>query len=107
MGFGFFLIVLILFGAIWVMFVMPARRRREEHRAMQDSVADGDEIITAGGIHGIVKTADDELVEVEIAPGVVVKVDRRAVAAVATEIEVTVDAEPEPDLEPDSPAEPR
>ena len=50
---------------------------------MQDSVGVGDEVITAGGIHGTIREAGDEDVRLEIAPGVVVTLDRRAIAAVA------------------------
>ena len=50
---------------------------------MQDSVAVGDEVITAGGIHGTVREVGGEDVKLEIAPGVVVTLDRRAIAAVA------------------------
>ena len=92
------LIVIILFGAVWLLLLMPARRRRAQHAAMQDSVEAGDEIITAGGLHGLVKEIDDDTAKVEIAPNVVVTLDRRAIAAVATEIEV--------EAEPETPAEP-
>jgi preprotein translocase subunit YajC len=80
--------ILILLGAAWVLLMIPARRRRGQHEAMQDSVEAGDEVITAGGIHGTVKEIEDGTARVEIAPGVVVTLDRRAIAAVATEIEV-------------------
>jgi preprotein translocase subunit YajC len=52
---------------------------------MQDGIRAGDEIITAGGIHGEVVRADGEVVQVRIAPDVVVDLDRRAIAAVAVE----------------------
>lgn len=93
------IIILLLAGLIWFMFVLPARRRRSAHEAMQDSVGVGDEIITAGGLHGVVQELDDDRVRLEIAPAVVVTVDRRAVAAVAREIEVEVDHE-EDDADP-------
>ena len=95
---GGLLIIIILVGAVWLLLLMPARRRRAQHEAMQDSVSSVDEIITAGGIHGTVKEIDDETAKVEIAPNVVVTLDRRAIAAVATEIEV--EAEPETPVEP-------
>jgi preprotein translocase subunit YajC len=95
---GGLLIIIILFGAVWLLLLVPARRRRAQHEAMQDSVEAGDDIITAGGLHGTVKEIDDETARVEIAPNVVVTLDRRAIAAVATEIEV--------DAEPETPAEP-
>jgi preprotein translocase subunit YajC len=95
---GGFLILIVVFGAAWLLFVLPARRRKMSHNAMQDSIDVGDEIITAGGLHGTVKAFEDDTVKVEIAPGVVATLDRRAVAAVAREVEVEV--------EPDPPAEP-
>ncbi len=102
MGLGFFLVIVILFGAVWLLFVMPARRRRMSHAAMQDSVVVGDEIITAGGIHGTVQEIEDDTARVEIAPGVVVTLDRRAIAAVASEIEDEIEDEAEPETEPET-----
>jgi len=58
---------------------------------MQDSVDVGDEIITAGGLHAVVKEIGESDLRVEIAPGIVVTLDKRAVAAVAREIEVEVE----------------
>ena len=63
---------------------------------MQDSVEPGDDVITAGGIHGTVREIADDDIRLEIAPNVVVKVDRRAIAAVAREVEVEAEA-PEPE----------
>ena len=91
---GGFLIILIVFAAIWLLFVLPARRRRSSHAAMQDSIDVGDEIITAGGLHGTVAAVGDDVVDVEIAPSVVVRLDRRAIAAVAAE-----DEEPAAEIE--------
>jgi preprotein translocase subunit YajC len=85
------ILIVVAFAAIWFIFLLPARRKRASHAAMQDSIGVGDEIITAGGMHGIVEEVDDDLLKLEIAPAVVVTLDRRAVAAVAREIEVEVD----------------
>ena len=83
-----FLIIVIVLGLAWFLLAVPARRRRSSHEAMQDSVGAGDEVITAGGIHGTVLEINDDLVDLEIAPSVVVKLDRRAIAAVATEVDI-------------------
>jgi preprotein translocase subunit YajC len=93
---GGFLILIVIFGAAWLLFVLPARRRKLSHAAMQDSISVGDEIITAGGLHGVVKAFEDDTVKVEIATGVVATLDRRAVAAVARELEVEVEPEQPP-----------
>jgi preprotein translocase subunit YajC len=88
---GGFLILLVILVAVWLLFVLPARRRQRSHAGMQDAIDLGDEIITAGGVHGFVRELGEEQLRVEIAPGVIVTLDRRAVAAVAREIEVEVE----------------
>jgi preprotein translocase subunit YajC len=107
------LILVLILGAVWVLFALPARRRRQAHVSMQDSIAVGDEIITAGGLHGHVHALGDGQLQLEIAEGVVVTLDRRAVAAVARDIEVEVEQEDEAgvddegDSAPEDAAEPR
>lgn len=83
---GFLIVIVILVGLAWVFIMLPTRRRQRSHAEMQDAIVAGDEIITAGGIHAIVQEADGSELRVEIAPGVVVTLDRRAVAAVAQEV---------------------
>ena len=100
---GGFLILIVLFGAVWLLFVLPARRRRGSHAAMQNSIELGDEIITAGGLHGTVRELDDSTLKLEIAPGVVATLDKRAVAAVARDVEVEVGPVQNLDEEPPEP----
>jgi preprotein translocase subunit YajC len=71
----------LLFLFFWFFVLLPQRRRRSDHSRMQDAIAPGDEIITAGGLHGEVVEIDETVLRIEIAPGTVVRVDRRAVAA--------------------------
>jgi len=59
---------------------------------MQDTLRVGDEVITAGGIRGYVRQLDEEVLKVEIAPEVVVRLDRRAVAALVQEQDDDPDA---------------
>ena len=87
--------IVVLLALAWVFLWLPSRRRQREHAAMQDDVASGDEIITAGGIHGVVREAAERELRVEIAPGTVVRLDRRAVAAVASDTEPETGEEPE------------
>jgi len=91
------LIIIVILGLAYFFLMLPARRRRMQHSSMQDSVDVGDEVITAGGLHGRITGVHDEAgtVLVEIAPTVVVTLDRRAVAAVARDAEVEGEDEPE------------
>jgi preprotein translocase subunit YajC len=80
---GYVIAIAVLFVLGYVFLVVPARRRQRAHQAMQDEIGEGDEIITAGGIHAVVREAGEDELRIEIAPGTVVTLDRRAVAAVA------------------------
>jgi preprotein translocase subunit YajC len=88
--------VLLVLG--WLFLWLPSQRRQRAHQAMQDDVDEGDEIITAGGIHGVVRETGDAELRVEIAPGTLVTLDRRAVAAVARDV-------PETEVPPEVPPE--
>jgi len=96
---GSLIVIVVLAGLLWAFVLVPSRRRQRQHAAMQDAVDVGDEIISAGGIHGTVRAVGDEDLRVEIAPGTVVTLDRRAVAAVATD--VVEDEVEEPEESPD------
>ena len=99
---GYLIILVALFAAMWLFMIRPQKRRQVETTRMQDDLAAGDEILTAGGIHGTVRGIEDEVVQLEIAPGTIVRLDRRAVAAVAQEIHAPV--EQDPNIENDPPA---
>ena len=82
------IVIVVIVGVAWAVLALPARRRQRSHQAMQDGVEPGDEIITAGGLHALVREAGEGELRIEIAPGVVATLDRRAVAAVAVDEEV-------------------
>jgi preprotein translocase subunit YajC len=78
-------VIVALFTLLWLFVLRPQRRRSNEQLQMQDLLRVGDEVITAGGIRARVRQLDDEVLNVEIAPDVVVRLDRRAVAALVEE----------------------
>jgi preprotein translocase subunit YajC len=82
---GYLIVIVALFALLWLFVLRPQRRRSTEQLQMQDTLRVGDEVITAGGIRGYVRQLDEEVLKVEIAPEVVVRLDRRAVAALVQE----------------------
>lgn len=82
---------LLLGGLFYFMILRPQQRRSREQQALVNSVQEGDEILIAGaGIYGTVTAIDDEegTVEVEVAPGVTLKMLRAGIARrVSTEDE--------------------
>lgn len=75
------LYLLLLVVAFFLLVVRPQRRQLAAHRALVASLEVGDEIISSGGIHGTIRAMDDEVLQLEIADGVVVRLARRAVAS--------------------------
>jgi preprotein translocase subunit YajC len=77
------IIYVVAFIAIfYFMAIRPQQRQRKAHAALLSALKKGDRIVTAAGIYGTVKRVEDNMVVVEIAKGVSVKVARRAVAEI-------------------------
>jgi preprotein translocase subunit YajC len=83
---GSLIILVALFAVLWIVMIRPQRAKQQKQRELLSSVEPGDEILTVGGIYGIVQEIEDEEdgedLIVEIADGIHVRVARRAVATV-------------------------
>jgi preprotein translocase subunit YajC len=84
------IIIVVLFALFWVLLIRPQRRRGLEQRELLGSLEPGDEIVSTGGLFGVIKSIDGDELHVEIAEGLVVRMAKRAVAGL-----VERDEEPE------------
>jgi len=75
----FFLAAMLLL--MWALLIRPQQRRDKETKAMLAQVEKGDSIVTTGGLHGRVTGVSDDVLTVEIAQNVRVKLSRSAVAS--------------------------
>jgi preprotein translocase subunit YajC len=73
------LLILLLPLLLLVVLIVSQRRRARAMEEFQASVGVGDEIITTSGLYGRILASDDTVVSLEIAQGVVVRLDRRAI----------------------------
>ena len=64
----------------WFLFIRPRRRMVARQRDLLSTLSAGDQVVTAGGMYGTVVALDGDEVRVEIAPDVVVRIARRAIA---------------------------
>ncbi|HET7488210.1 MAG TPA: preprotein translocase subunit YajC [Acidimicrobiales bacterium] len=87
---------LIFFGLMWVLLVRPQQQRVKAQRALVLSLEVGEEVVTAGGVIGRIVSLSDEEVELEVAPGMVLRFLRIAVNARAPEPAAPQPALPEP-----------
>lgn len=76
-------IILAMFVLLYALLIRPQRQKQRAQQLMLSKITPGDEVLTVGGIYGIVQELDedDDLV-VEIAEGIHVRMARRAVASV-------------------------
>ena len=77
------ILLLAMFVLLWVLLIRPQRQRQQKQQQLLSSVEPGDEVLTVGGLYGIVRDIDeeDDLI-VEIAEGIQVRIARRAVGGV-------------------------
>jgi preprotein translocase subunit YajC len=81
-GVGGMLLPLVLIGVMYFLMIRPQMKRQKEHRAMLDKLGVGDEVITNGGIAGVVREIGDSFLVVEIAADTRVRVQKGAIANV-------------------------
>ena len=85
-GSGEFLIqilpFLLIFVIMYFLIIRPQQRRLKDHREMVAALRRGDTVVTGGGLIGKVTKADDDELQVEIAPGMKVKVIRSTITEV-------------------------
>lgn len=87
-------IVIALFG-FWAIVMRPARVQQRRVAQLQAELAVGDEVIISAGIFGTVVSIDDDRVQLEIAPGIVVTAARQVVIRRAPDTDEEGPAVPE------------
>ena len=92
------ILLLALLVLLWALLIRPQRSRQRQQQELLTSIEPGDEILTVGGIYGIVQEIDedDDLI-VEVADAVHVRIARRAVAGVVKPDADEDEGEPEAD----------
>ena len=73
---------LLLIGVMYFLMIRPQMKRAKEHRAMLEKLAKGDEVLTNGGVAGVVTDLGDNFITVEIADNVRIRVQKGAIANV-------------------------
>jgi preprotein translocase subunit YajC len=80
------IIYVVAFIAIfYFMAIRPQQRQRKAHQALLSSLKKGDIVVTSAGISGLVKRAEEDVVEIEVAKGVTMKFPRRAIVEIVTD----------------------
>lgn len=74
-----FLPLIIIFVLFWFMLIRPQMKQAKEQRKMIEALQKGDEVTTSGGIVGKISKVSDGFVDLEIAPEVIIHVQKHTI----------------------------
>lgn len=79
-------VLLVVFGGIfYFLLIRPQRKKQQQHEDLIEQLQQGDQIVTAGGIHGsIIEVLEDTFVVV-IGEGTTIEIEKDSVAEKATD----------------------
>ena len=78
--------------AMYFLLIRPQRRRMQEQKALASAVEEGDEVMTTSGLYGFVTAIEGEVIWLEIAEGVDIRIARQAVARRIPPVETEKDS---------------
>ena len=79
-GFVQFIPLILIFVIFYFFLIRPQQKRVKEHKVMTQNLKRGDEVITSGGIIGIVdRVLEDDRIELNISDGVKVQVIKNTI----------------------------
>ena len=81
----FFFMVIATFGIIYFLIMRPQQKQQKQHKEMLQALKRGDEVVTAGGLYGKVIEIEDNTVDLKVAEGTKIKIERSRISRVVTQ----------------------
>lgn len=79
-----FLPLVLIFVVFYFLLIRPQQKQAKQHQAFLNDLKKGNKVLTKGGLHGVINGIADNIISLEIAKDVVVKVSRDAIAGSLT-----------------------
>jgi preprotein translocase subunit YajC len=79
-GFASFLPLILIFVVFYFLLIRPQQKQAKQHRAFLNDLKKGNKVITKGGVFGEITNLTDNVLTLEIADNVRIKVARDAIA---------------------------
>lgn len=79
-GLGSIVSLLPIFLIMYFLLMRPQQKKVKQQRLLMGNLEQGDRVVAAGGIRGTIRRIDDDIISLQVAEGVVLKVDRSSVA---------------------------
>ena len=98
-----YLLLFVAMAAIFYFLILrPQQRAKRAKAELMTALTEGSEILTVGGIYGTVVELREDDMDLEIAEGVVMRIDRRALATVIPVASDENDEDDDDDLDDDA-----
>ena len=68
-----------MFVLMYFLLIRPQQKRAKDHKTLLKALKKGDEVVTNGGVIGKITAVDESFAEVEVASGVVVKLQKQGI----------------------------
>lgn len=92
-GISSMLMIVAMIAIFYFVMIRPQSKKQKELKKQREAMQKGDAVVTAGGIHGKIKSIKDTTVMVEVAPGVEIKFDKGSVYPAASDIKESLPEE--------------
>ena len=79
------IMLVIMFAIFYLLLIRPQQKRAKQHKELIENLKSGDEVVTAGGIHGKIVAVQDDIITLEIASNVRVKINRPSIVGTKTD----------------------
>jgi preprotein translocase subunit YajC len=86
-GYEGIIMLVLMFAIFYFLLIRPQQKRAKQHRQLIESLKAGDNVITAGGIHGKIVTVQDDVITLEVDKGVKMKFNRSSISATTQQAE--------------------
>ena len=73
--------IVLMFVIMWFFMIRPQRKRQKEIDNFRKGLQPGQEVVTSGGIYGKIKEINDNIVVLEVAHNVNIRVDKSTIFA--------------------------
>lgn len=80
-GFASLIPLILIFVIFYFLLLRPQIKRAKEHKKMVGALSKGDEVVSSGGLLGRITKVDENFISVEVADGVVVRLQKSAVSS--------------------------
>lgn len=81
--YGNIILIVLIWGAIFYFLVMrPNKKRQKEQKELFDSLHEGEEVITAGGIKGTILYVGEDFVDIKVDKGVKLTIKKTSISTI-------------------------